>query len=262
MSEAPPAAVLDAFMVPGRRPIALEGGEGRSWRAGDLVMKPAPAGSEWAWLGEHLPTVREDGFRLALPTPSRDDRWVVDGWCAQTWVAGSHPSEPRWLDVLGVGERLHSAMRHLPRPPFVDERTHAYSIGDRVAWGEMDSPVRHGFLARLVALRRDIEAPPQAIHGDLTENVLFAHDAAPAVIDLAVYWRPAGYAGAVVVGDAIRWANADPAPLFDATSHVGAFAQLFVRAAIFRLVTSLVFDRGGIEPFASDVTLAERLVGT
>ena len=35
----PPAAVLDAFGVTGE-PCLLEGGQGRTWRVGDLVVKP------------------------------------------------------------------------------------------------------------------------------------------------------------------------------------------------------------------------------
>ncbi len=151
-------------------------------------------------VGAHLPSVREDGFRLALPVPAPDDRWVIDGWSAQTWVAGGHPSEPRWLEVLDVSARLHAAMRHLPRPPFLDARTHEWAIGDRVAWGEMAPPVRHEFLDRLLETRRPVELLPQVIHGDLTENVLFDDALPPAVIDPAVYWRPAGYASAIVVG--------------------------------------------------------------
>ena len=60
-----PGAVVRAFGVT-REPKALEGGEGGSWRAGDLVFKAAPAVDEWSWLGEYLPTVVEQPW-LALP---------------------------------------------------------------------------------------------------------------------------------------------------------------------------------------------------
>ena len=251
--------VFAAFAV-SSDPIALSGGEGPAWRVGDLVFKPAAGEEEWSWLGAHLPSVREDGFRLALPVPAPDDRWVIDGWSAQTCVAGGHPSEPRWLEVLDVSARLHAAMRHLPRPPFLDARTHEWAIGDRVAWGEMAPPVRHEFLDRLLEIRRPVELLPQVIHGDLTENVLFDDALPPAVIDPAVYWRPAGYASAIVVGDAIRWSMADPAPLLEATDHLEAFQQLLVRASIFRLVTTLAVD-GWLAPYARDIDLAERLAG-
>ncbi|HVF07667.1 MAG TPA: hypothetical protein VNC60_03735 [Actinomycetota bacterium] len=242
-------------------PIWLSGGEGPAWRVGDLVFKQAPSEQEWSWLGAHLPTVREDGFRIALPVPAPGGRWVVDGLCAQTWLAGAHPNAPRWREVLLVCERLHAAMRHLPRPPFLEARTDPWAIGDRVAWGEVDPPVAHAFLARLLTIRRPVELPSQTIHGDLTENVLFHDGLAPAVIDLSVYWRPAGFASAVVVGDAICWANAEPAPLLAATEHLEEFPQLFVRAVIFRLATTLVVGARGLGPYARVVDLAEELAG-
>jgi uncharacterized protein (TIGR02569 family) len=249
----PPASVLEAFGV--RAPSEpLEGGEGRSLRAGDLVLKPAPSATEWAWLGEHLPMVRGDGFRLALPVPAVDGRWVVRGWCAQTWVTGAHPNPPRWLDVLAVCDRLHTAMRHLERPAFLDERTHPWAVGDRVAWEELAPDVEHPLLDRLLVARRAVDLPPQAVHGDLTENVLFARGRPPAVIDVSLYWRPSGYAHAIVVGDAVRWMHAEPASLLAAVEHVPAFPQLFVRASIFRLVTTLLFG-GDAEPYERDLEI-------
>jgi uncharacterized protein (TIGR02569 family) len=257
VSTRPPPGVLDAFGVEGPT-ILLVGGEGRSWRADGVVLKPAPSEAEWEWLGAHLPTVREAGFRLALPVPALDGSWVIDGWCAQGWLAGAHPTSPVWTDVLRVSTLLHDAMRHLPRPAFVDERTHHWAVADRIAWGNVDGPT-HPVLDRLLALRRPIDLPAQAIHGDLTENVLDADGDAPAVIDPTIYWRPAGYASAIVVGDAVRWFDAEPEPLLDSVSAIDVLGQLMVRASIFRLVTTLLFG-GDIEPYERDLDLID-LVG-
>jgi uncharacterized protein (TIGR02569 family) len=257
LGSAPPPEVLARFAAAGP-PSPISGGEGRSWRAGDLVLKPCDDLVEWVWLAEHLPTVRTDAVRLAPPVPAIDGAWVVDGWCAQPLLAGEH--EERWPDVLAVGRRFHAAIRHLPRPAFIDNRTHPWSVGDRVAWDERSSPAPHPLLDRLLTIRRPIDLTPQVIHGDLTENVLFADDLPPAVIDLTPYWRPAGYASAIVVGDAILWRNAEPTPLFDAVADVDAFPQLFVRAIIFRLVTTLVFDLRDVAVFGRVVELAEDLV--
>jgi len=238
---------------------ALPGGEGSTWRSGDLVFKRAPSGNEWRWLGEHLPSVRDDGFRLASPMPALDRRWIVEGWGALTWLPGSPPTTSRWSDVLAASDRLHRAMRHLPRPSFVDRRTHPWSIGDRVAWGEVATPVRHDVLDRLLALRRRVDLASQPIHGDLAGNVLFADGRPPAVIDPTMYWRPAGYASAIVVGDAVRWHGADVDRMLDEVAHLDAFPQLFVRACIFRLVAALLFGRDDLAPYDRDVELAERL---
>ena len=150
MSVAPGAAVLAAFGSPGD-PVEVAGGESPAWIAGDLVFKRAPSGNEWRWLGEHLPSVREEGFRLAKPVAALDRRWVVDGWGAVAKLPGAPPTTPRWGDVLALSHRVHLEMRHLPRPSFVDRRTHPWSVGDRVAWDDVTSPVQHRFLDPLLA---------------------------------------------------------------------------------------------------------------
>ena len=254
----PPPAVLDAFGAIGE-PVALGGGEGRCWRVADIVLKPCEHEAEWTWLAAVLPAVAQDGFRLALPMRATDGRWVVDGWCGQPFVPGEHAE--RWVEVIEAGDRFHTAVASLPRPSFLDLRTNPWSVGDRVAWEELAPPVSHPILARLLAMRGPIEAPSQVIHGDLTENLLFADGLAPAIIDVTPYFRPRGFAAAVVVGDAVRWRDADPAPLLAVVAHDPWFPQLFVRAVIYRLMTSLVFGRTDVSYFESDVVLAERLLG-
>ena len=79
------------------------------------------------------------------------------------------------------------------------------------------------------------------IHGDLTGNVLFADPLPPAVIDLALYWRPAAYARAIVVADALAWEGATPDDLAAATSGDG-FGQFLARALLARIVTDWLAD--------------------
>ncbi len=238
--------------------MVLPGGEGRAWRIGDLVLKPCDDPAEWTWLAAVLPSIEQVGFRLALPVAARDGSLVIDGWCAQPIVAGRHAE--RWAEVIAVGERFHEAIADVSRPAFLDARTNPWSVGDRVAWQEQDPPVAHPLLDRLLAARTDLAGHAQVIHGDLTENVLFDDRLPPAIIDVTPYFRPRGFASAVVAGDAVRWRDADPGPLLAATAHDPVFPQLFVRAVIYRLVTSLLFGREDVGYFASDVELAERIV--
>ena len=68
--------------------------------------------------------------------------------------------------------------------------------------------------------------------------MLFADPDPPALIDLALYWRPTAYATAIVAADAIVWEGASE-DVF--TSQVGGeidFPDLFARALIFRLVAA------------------------
>jgi len=258
--------VLAAFGAAGSRPIRLKGGQGTSWRAGDIVLKPAQAGhDELTWWATTSVGVRCDGFRLAKQLLADDGSAVVAGWSATDFLAGEH-GERRWPEAVAVGERLHAALRDLPRPGFLDSRTDPWSIGDRVAWDELPAARFAGapHIPRLAAARRPVTAPSQLMHGDLGGNVLFHDVLTPAVIDFAPYWRPAAFASAIVVADALVWEGAD-ARILAAVSHIENFGQYLIRALIYRMVTELLLGRSLIDgasrdPHGHAVELAYALV--
>jgi len=243
----PPPHVLAEFgLLDDPQPLA--GGAGTSWRCGRAVLKPiewSASPEELEWQAEVLSAVREDGFRVPRPMRAEDGSVLVDGWYASTYVEGEH-RERSWPEVIAVGERFHAALAHVTRrPSFLDRRTDHWAIGDRVAWGELPAErfayVKH--LPRLVEALRPLDTPSQVVHGDLTGNVLFADGLRPAVIDFAPYWRPTGFASAVVVGDALAWEGADES-LLDAVDHIAAFPQFLLRALIYRIVVDALFRAG------------------
>ncbi len=177
------------------------------------------------------------GVRAAPPVRTADGRLLVDGWTAWTWVAGEH-RPGRWVEIIRAGGLLHEALRHEPRPAFLDRRHDPWAAGDRIAWGEQVLPdaddVPH--LSRLLAAAKPLDESAQVVHGDLTPNVLEQPGLPPAVIDLSPYWRPTTYAYAVVVADALVWEGADER-LLAAVDRVPRFGQHLVRALVFRLAT-------------------------
>ncbi len=268
MSYQPLAHVLAAFGVAGSVPVSLDGGQGTSWRAGDLVLKPATADpGERAWQVRVFSQVSQDGFRLARPRPAADGSLCVDGWSATEFVSGSH-SLHRWPDIIAAGDRLHRALRHVQRPAFLDRRTDPWAVADRVAWNEIPTSefpaVSH--LPQLAAALRPVAAPSQLIHGDLTGNVLFDDQLPPAIIDFSAYWRPVPYAAAIVVADALVWEGADRR-ILHAVRHFDDFGQYLVRALIFRIVTDWIAAEdeshdahsGGYDPWAHAIDLASQL---
>ncbi len=254
---APPATVLAAFGAAGQ-PVRLTGGRGAAWRVGNLVLKPldiSPA--ELAWQAQVAQSIRREGFRLATPLCARDGSLAAGGWSAWEFVKGRHEAG-RWLDIIAAGERLHAAVAGLPWPDFLRARVDPWAAADRVAWGEAD-PERLGRgsgVADLLAARRPIAAANQVVHGDLTGNVLFADPLPPAIIDLAIYWRPAAYASAIVVADALVWEGADPR-VFDTLGSTPDFSQHLIRALIFRIVAHQ--DPRSADRFLPTVALACRL---
>jgi hypothetical protein len=133
----PPAEVLAAFGADGSDTIPLAGGTGRSWLAGDLVLKPVEDEIAAAWVADLLARIDEDGFRVARPVATSDGRWTAVGWTACRRVEGVQA--PRWAEVIGAGEAFHRAVRHEPRPEFLDGRGDAWALGDRVAGEECRS---------------------------------------------------------------------------------------------------------------------------
>ncbi len=233
--------------------MAVDGGHGGSWAAGDIVVKPADRDeAEIEWEAALFASIRRDGFRVAPPRRALDGRFAHDGWVASERVAGYH-KPGCWAEIIAVGEKFHAALAAIRRPAaIIDARTDRWAVGDRVAWGELPAAdfVEAAHISRLATVLRPVEASSQVIHGDLTGNVLFEPGLPPAIIDFVPRWRPAGFAAAVVVADALVWEGADKS-LLDAVSHIPELDQFFVRALIYRLVADSL-NRVGEPPRPPD----------
>jgi len=226
----PPRDVISAFGARGT-PTALSGGTGSAWLVDEVVLKPADSSeAALAWQARILSDVQLDGVRVARPRPSVSGVFIVNGWIASDYCAGSH--EPRrWSEIIAVGRRFHRALRHVARPEFLTFRADRWAVADRAAWGDISlAPYRHwSHVARLERCLEPVRAPSQVIHSDLTGNVLFAEGLPPAVIDLSLYWRPAEFATAIVAADAMVWEGADLTELTSAID-VDQFGQLLTSA--------------------------------
>jgi uncharacterized protein (TIGR02569 family) len=259
----PPEHVIATFGLAGSTPIALtrewEGG----WRIGEVVLSLVPDHARAAWSAKIREDLYVDGVRVARPLRGTDGRYVVSGWRADTYIAGS--PEPRHDEVVSLANRLHQVTADLerprfllqpPAPPYTD--VDVFNAADRAAWE--DTPLRSaraaGFgeptspdgvksiemLKTLATLRKPIESPSQLVHGDLFGTVLFAGAAAPGITDLVPYWRPAPWAAAVVVVDALAWGGADE-DLVSRWSDQPEWPQMMLRAVMFRLAVHALHPR-------------------
>lgn len=244
MQTQPPSEVVVAFGADGL-PTRFATGRGATWAIGDVVLKQVDDAETASWTAEFAKRIPQHGFRLATPIASRDGRWVVNGWCAWSRLAGEH-STARWPELLDAAAAFHVATNNEPEPAHIRDAGWAlrspldrWQFADRVAWGEVPAGeflgVRHA--AALLDARRDIALPKQLIHGDLVGNVLFADDQPPAIIDLSLYWRPAGYSAALVVGDAITWEGA-PFETVQLLDRFAEWPQLLLRAVLFRVLVN------------------------
>jgi uncharacterized protein (TIGR02569 family) len=259
MRRAPSAAVLHAWGVTEpAQPIA--GGQGRTFRAGSVVLKPVDDAVEADWLAsvlDELPTPPE--IRVIEPRRSLDGRWVVDGWSAWEHLEG-HERAGAWREALEVSDAFHAATAAVPWSPAM-ATDHPWAVGAAFAWGEVELDVPARFASTLdayLALRQPLELPSQLIHSDLCNNVLFHEELPPAVIDISPQWRPKRFADAIAVVDAIGWFGARRDAIVALRDDIGV--QLAIRAALFRLGSAVVLFDGDEERLAGEVAAYERIL--
>ncbi|WP_166880861.1 phosphotransferase [Salinibacterium sp. ZJ450] len=265
----PPPTVLDAFGA-STSPVPFLSGHGRTWRSGALVLKPldmSPEELEW----QESVLIDLDGaadVRVAPPLRARDGRLIVDGWTAYPYLPGA-PSSGLWPEIMAAGHSLHRHLQHHYRPSLLNRRDDSWARADRVAWDEdqLAESAALPHLAALLASRQPVALAAQLIHGDLTDNVLLAPNLPPAIIDFSPYWRPAAYASAVVVADAVVFRGADTALMTQTAAEEGSdFPQLLIRALIFRAVADhlLAPEKAPVwaDMFAPAVQVATRLAGS
>ena len=234
----PPKEVLTAFGTC-LSPERLPGGQGQAFRSGNCILKPAVDDERTNWIAEFHDMASLDGFRLPKPIKASDGSFVFEGWQAWRAVEGQHRME-NWEGVVDLCIRFHNAISAVPRPGWLDRTgdIDPWSVADRACWGEMEwdpHPSIEPVVSELRGCLRQIDVSSQLIHGDFGGNVLFDEALPPAVIDLSLYWRPAGFAVGVVVADAIVWQGADSS-LIDAVEAVPSFDQLLARAELRRLL--------------------------
>jgi len=235
-------------------PLArLPGGQGRTWLCEGTVLKRVDDVTEADELAEIIARLKDDArYRVTRPIRASDGRWIVDGWSAWTKLEGEHRAD-RWPDVLAAASALHEELAGVAKPAYVDRVQNRWRVADRIAWGESPwTPFREvGHVERLAQARRPLALPSQLVHCDLVGNVLFATGMAPGIIDHSLYWRPAGYSAAVMVGDAIAWEGAAPS-LTRLLERFARWQQLLLRAVLFRVVTNAVARQA--EPSRADLS--------
>lgn len=235
--------------------MLLEGGQGSSWRCGDVVLKPADVEGDPTreWLHRiALPAARTE-LRIAFPLTTRDAALRSEGWEATRWFPGSRPAG-RWLERADVVRRFSLALEAVD-PAGLPARADPWAVADRAAWGESVGPLAAHPIARAL---QPVALPVRIVHGDAAGNTLFHERLPPALIDLSLYARPVEWAVAVLAVDLIAFEGAS-LDLAAEISPESAFPQLLARALLFRMTTDVL--RGGTpdpayEPLADAVLRA------
>ncbi|MEJ6549467.1 TIGR02569 family protein [Corynebacterium sp. USCH3] len=265
---APPAAIRAGFQVAQATPVELGGAWGDGWRCDRAVLVPSEDRARATWTARMMDRVRPAGVSVARPLRSTDGRYAVGGWTARAFLSGHRA--PRFdetaASALRFNEALDEAMQGAGRPAFLDmaarlaapgtatgelSETELFAVAEAAAWADdptdllmpvMDLTVvpRDDVAAAmekatgLMLLRDEVSSTDQLVHGDALGCTVYDGYADPAIVDFVPAWRPAAWSVALLVVDAVAWANAEDG-LLDRWAHLPEFDQLLLRAVMFRL---------------------------
>jgi hypothetical protein len=174
--------VVRAFRGDASALVPLDGGGGTSWRAGNIVLKPAAQAEEVGWIAAFVEALDVgDHLRVAKHLSTSDGEHVRAGWAGTEWLEGQHHSD-RWDEALLVSRVFHAAARKAQAdwPSFMRNRSDPWSRATKIAWGEEPRPPLPPAAAELVDAMADLVRDPpgsaqfQVVHSDLAGNLRVA----------------------------------------------------------------------------------------
>lgn len=255
----PPQSVLNAFGLQGPC-LPISGGQGRSVRVGDAVLKPVEDATEAEFISEVMATLSSSPsleYRVPIPLLASNSSYVYEGWSADSYCEGDDNPVGRCDELLVASRAFHKAIADIQEPGFLHQRSHPWAIADRVAWEEASIQVVASLVSiyqELISMRRQVSFPSQLVHGDLSGNFLFAEGKPPTIIDFSPFWRCVGYSEAIAIVDGIMDFGQSE-ELIELGGSGFEWNQLLVRALIFRLVarSELVLSMGEVSEKDVDV---------
>ncbi|MEX0896334.1 MAG: TIGR02569 family protein [Patescibacteria group bacterium] len=254
MRNAPSIDVIKAFGEEAE-PVLLSGGEGFSYKVGNIVLKPVQDVEQASWNADVLSSIDEDGFRVLRSIRSMGGEWVYKGWQAFQYLEGDE-KKGNWTEKIAVSRRFHEKLRGISKPDFIGKRDIPWERADLAVWSEQPiefHPAVQHITDSLSAHIQPIEAKEQLIHGDMTGNILFHPTFPPAIIDFSPYWRSAEYATAIIIVDSIVWEGA-PDNLLQEMDNTTENNQLLMRAALWRMKTSELFSKSHDQSFVTEIS--------
>ncbi|WP_288813290.1 TIGR02569 family protein [uncultured Corynebacterium sp.] len=279
MSTQPPSHILTSFQVPAAKPVQLDAVWSEGWRCDRAVISRSDEPARAAWIARTTAKIRPAGVSVSRPIVSSDGRFSVSGWRARTFLSGHRA--PRFDEMATAALRIGEALRGEARPAVLDspplsgqwDENEIFAAAEEAAFAEdptvwlttvldADSVPRADVAqalakaAELTELRGEISEPSQLVHADVLGCVIFDGSADPILTDLVPAWRPAGWPVALLIVDAMAWANG-PNALIERWSHLPDFRELVVRAALYRVVLHVLLPNSRPEAWRGLARVAD-----
>ena len=238
-SNQPSPSVLEAFKLsPSTRCINLDGGQGKTYLADNIIFKPTSNIEESIWIAEVYASIGQIGFRIPSPIATTSDEWTFEQWTAWEFLEGNTLKGEKYKERLAASQAFHKALANYSRPSLLNNRNDAWSQADRIVW-ENKSWQPHSKIQslynKLESYQEPLDISEQIMHGDIAGNMLYQTGQAITIIDFSPYWRPAAYSEALLCVDSIMWEQA-PWSILDLVNLDITFRQLMLRAVMRRLV--------------------------
>lgn len=246
--------ILDAFGLTDE-PIKLEGGQGKSYKVGPVVIKENNGDNKNIdFISEILLDIDNVKYRITKPARALDGRLIVDGYISAYYEEGDHDGS-KIEETLRISDLFHEDLARYDwgRLKTVENQwsiamDHLFQnrgLPDDLNAGNKE------ICMKMLAQLKEVHDPMQIIHGDIGGNVLYHDGLPPCIIDFSPNVAPRPMASAIAVVDHIAWGGGKISDLDRLKVYVSD--EVYLKYAVmFRLLTALVGDGLGSEMFESE----------
>lgn len=220
----------------------LEGGQGESVKAGQLIIKPVHDEEEYIWISNVLTNLNFSDLNIAKPIFSLAGNYIENGFGATHYFNNIG----HIYDVnknLELCRKLNQILQNVSKPPTLfDNLNNQWKKAHFLAWHGKENKALPDELQLLMSLRVDIDLPEQLIHVDLAGNILVNKYNETCIIDFTPGFYPKEYAEAILLVDSVSWYQAPINFLNEIRLDKKIVFQLILRALIFRMSVSLLSE--------------------
>lgn len=222
----------------------LEGGQGESYRAGEVVIKPVPHRDEYLWFAELFENNELLSRFYTRPVKSIDGNYIEHGYCATRFIPGKFLTD-KMESKIEITREFCSLLKNIPKPSTMDSWVSPWTQAQDIAWKRVEIPDNlPDYCRHLIEKISELDLKSQIIHSDLAGNILFSGEN-PFIIDFSPGYYPAEYALAILIVDSIVWYSADISWLKEIHEDDFISYQLVLRAITFRVLVPYFFDPKG-----------------